>query len=42
MFAASIDAKIRPGPRLRPATKNALLLRTNRALQMPSPTIPHE
>ena len=28
MLAASIDEKRRPGPSLRPATKNALLLRT--------------
>ena len=42
MFAASIDDRISPGPRLRPATKNALLLRTNRAVQMPTPTTPTE
>jgi hypothetical protein len=42
MFAASIDARISPGPRLRPATKNALLVRTNRAVHIPRPTTPTE
>jgi hypothetical protein len=38
MLAASMVAKMRPGPRLRPATKNALLVRTYRADQRPRPT----
>ena len=42
MFAASIEAKMSAGPRLRPAKKKALLLRTNLAVQMPRPTTPDE
>src|SRR4029450_13559641 len=42
MFAASIDANTRPGPRLRPATKNALLVRTNRAVHRPIETTARE
>src|SRR4029453_175449 len=42
MFAASIDARTRPGPSLRPATKNALLVRTNRAVHRPRPTTAQE
>src|SRR5688572_7046357 len=38
MFAASIVAKIRPGPSLRPATKKSLLWRTSRAVHRPSAT----
>ena len=41
-FAASIDARMSPGPRLRPATKNALLVRTNRAVHRPTPTTTQE
>jgi hypothetical protein len=42
MLAASIDAKISPGPRLRPATKKARLVLTNRADQIPSPMMTAE
>jgi hypothetical protein len=42
MLAASIDARMRPGPRLRPATKNSLLPRTRREVQIPSPTMVKE
>jgi hypothetical protein len=38
MLAASIDARTRPGPRLRPATKNALLVLTYRAVHKPTVT----
>src|SRR5947207_13542126 len=36
MLAASIVEKIRPGPRLRPATKKSDALRTRRPIQRPS------
>jgi hypothetical protein len=42
MFAASIDAKMRPGPSERPATKKSLLCLMNRAVHRPKPTMPAE
>jgi hypothetical protein len=42
MFAASMEAKIKPGPSERPATKKSLLCRINRAVHTPNPTIPTE
>ena len=42
MLAASIDEKMRPGPRLRPATKKSLLPRTSRDVHRPKPTIATE
>jgi hypothetical protein len=39
MLAASIVEKIRPGPRLLPATKNALLVRTRREVHTPKATM---
>src|SRR5207302_10197066 len=40
MLAASIDARISPGPSHRPATKKSALCRTKRAVHRPKATMP--